>query len=45
MAIAYGAFSWTAPGVPKLTFSLAVKPKPIRKKMATATQNTGLRNW
>jgi hypothetical protein len=27
------------------TFSLAVTPKPIRKKMATATQKTGLRSW
>src|SRR5690349_11689062 len=27
------------------TFSLAVIPKPIRKKIATATQKTGLRSW
>src|SRR4051812_46470962 len=45
MAIANGAFSCTAPGVPMRTFSLAVTAKPIRKKIATATQNTGLRNW
>ena len=38
------AFSWTAPGVPMLTFSLAVMPKPSRKKMAIETQKTGLRS-
>src|SRR6185503_3372186 len=45
MAIAYGAFSCTAPGVPMRTFSLAVTPKPMRKKIAIATQKTGLRSW
>ena len=45
MAIAKGEFSCTAPGVPMLTFSLAVTPKPSRKKIAIATQNTGFRSW
>ena len=39
-----GEFSLTAPGEPKLTLSLAEMPKPIRKKIATETQNTGLRS-
>ena len=33
------------PGVPILTFSLAVIPKPNKKKMAVATQKTGLRSY
>ena len=33
------------PGVPMLTFSLAVMPNPSRKKIAIETQNTGLRSW
>jgi len=43
--IALGEFSWTPPGVPMLTFSLAVRPKPRRKNTATETQNTGFLSW
>ena len=34
-----------APREPKLTATLDARPKPIRKKIAVATQNTGLRSW
>ena len=45
MVTANGEFSCTDGGTPTLTLLLAERPKPSRKKIATDTQNTGLRSW
>src|SRR3569833_3167457 len=42
---AQGAFLWMAPPPPRLTLALATRPKLIRAKRNTPTQNTGERIW